>query len=120
MAALGVAYVRFARANPGLFLLMFRSERLDFTRPALCHAADAALGRLTGSMGDGADAAGNAASPLPEVLSIGQAAGIVAAWSMVHGLAMLLIDGRLKPIVERLPAGTGEADLLAALARRGD
>src|SRR5271167_3046832 len=34
MRAMGRAYVGFARAHPGLFLLMFRSDRLDMTRPA--------------------------------------------------------------------------------------
>ncbi len=40
--ATGQAYVAFARTNPGMFLLMFRSERLDFTRPALAEAATGA------------------------------------------------------------------------------
>ena len=119
MSALGAAYVRFARDNPGLFLLMFRSERLDFSRPALAAASAAALDRLAG--------ASIASSRAPETksaetsdappLSLPQAAGVVSAWAMVHGLAMLLIDGRLKPIVDRLPAGTGEADLLAAIGK---
>jgi hypothetical protein len=38
---MGRGYVTFARTHPDLFLLMFRSERLDFTRPALRSAADA-------------------------------------------------------------------------------
>src|SRR5262249_54920613 len=43
LEAIGRGYVTFARTHPDLFLLMFRSERLDFTRPALRSAADAAL-----------------------------------------------------------------------------
>jgi AcrR family transcriptional regulator len=35
LEAIGRGYVTFARTHPDLFLLMFRSERLDFTRPAL-------------------------------------------------------------------------------------
>src|SRR5262245_26184666 len=42
LEAIGRGYVTFARTHPDLFLLMFRSERLDFTRPALQSAADAA------------------------------------------------------------------------------
>src|ERR1700749_4417332 len=38
MPAMGRAYVGFARAHPSLFLLMFRSERLDMSRPALREA----------------------------------------------------------------------------------
>src|SRR5947209_3607928 len=34
LAAIGRGYVTFAQRNPGLFLLMFRGERLDFSRPA--------------------------------------------------------------------------------------
>jgi hypothetical protein len=33
----------------------------------------------------------------------------------VHGFAMLLLDGRLKPLLGRLPPGTDEATLLAAI-----
>src|SRR5262250_143187 len=35
MRAMGRAYVGFARQHPGMFLLMFRSERLDMKRPSL-------------------------------------------------------------------------------------
>src|SRR6516225_2899955 len=38
-------------------------------------------------------------------LTLQQAAGIAGAWSLVHGFAMLLLDGRLKPIVARMPIG---------------
>ena len=115
--ALGQGYVAFARANPGLFLLMFRAERLDFTRPALKAASADALNRLAGegqspfsSNPESTDAAASTA-PWP----LAKAAGVVSAWAFVHGLAMLLIDGRLAPIINRLPAGTTEADLMAAI-----
>ena len=49
LEAIGRGYVSFARTHPDLFLLMFRSERLDFTRPALQSAADAALDVLAGA-----------------------------------------------------------------------
>jgi hypothetical protein len=50
LEAIGRGYVTFARTHPDLFLLMFRSERLDFTRPALRSAADAALDVLAGTV----------------------------------------------------------------------
>ena len=50
LEAIGRGYVTFARSHPDLFLLMFRSERLDFTRPALRSAADAALDVLAGTV----------------------------------------------------------------------
>jgi hypothetical protein len=34
-----------------------------------------------------------------------------ALWSLVHGFAMLLVDGRLQPILDRLP-GAPDADAL--------
>jgi hypothetical protein len=107
MQAAGRGYVRFARANPGLFLLMFRSEKLDMRRPALRKAADEAIAVLAG-VGDGGGAA-------PAELTLDQAARMAAAWAGVHGLAMLLIDGRLDALLQRLPEGISEDDLLARL-----
>src|SRR5260370_40869028 len=49
MRAIGRGYVDFARTNPALFLLMFLSERLDFSRPALVEAGKEARCRLTSS-----------------------------------------------------------------------
>jgi AcrR family transcriptional regulator len=111
MQAAGRGYVKFARANPGLFLLMFRSEKLDMERPALRKAADAAIAVLAGAGASGGSA--------PTRLSLDQAARMAAAWAGVHGLALLLIDGRLKAVLERLPEGTGEEDLLARLLGPG-
>ena len=38
-----------------------------------------------------------------EALSLDQAAAIARAWSLVHGFTTLLLDGRLKDILHRLP-----------------
>ena len=103
-AAIGYGYVAFARAHPGLFQLMFRSERLDPRRPALASAMQAAFQVLAGTAGVPAEPAA-AASPA-------QVADIAAAWSIVHGFAMLMLDGRLKPLLARLPPGSDEMDLL--------
>jgi AcrR family transcriptional regulator len=109
MGAIGRGYVVFARAHPGLFLLMFRSERLDLSRPALRAAVDASSQVLSGAVGARRGEKVKAALTLP------QAAGIVGAWSLVHGFVMLLLDGRLKPLMGRLPAGTTHEALLAAI-----
>jgi AcrR family transcriptional regulator len=108
MAAIGRGYVVFALENPGLFLLMFRGERLDFSRPALRAAADAAFGVLAGAASDRADAC-------EAPLTLPHAARITAAWSLVHGFAMLLLDGRLRPLIARMRDGTDEMGLLAAV-----
>src|SRR5215831_8398932 len=90
LEAIGRGYVTFARTDPDLFLLMFRSERLDFTRPALQSAADAALDVLAATVRAVRD------EPMQATLTLPQAAQMVVAWSLVHGFAMLLLDNRLK------------------------
>jgi AcrR family transcriptional regulator len=109
MAAIGRGYVAFARAYPSLFLLMFRSERLDVNRPALRSAIDASARLLSGTIGE------SRGEKVHESLTLTQAASIVAAWSLVHGFAMLLLDGRLKGLLTRLPPGTDADALLAAI-----
>ena len=112
MAAIGRGYVAFARAHPGLFLLMFRGERLDMGRPALRTAVDASRRVLSGAVGASRNEA------VDETLTLPQAAAIVGAWSLVHGFAMLLLDGRLKPLLARLPPGTDADALLGAIFTR--
>jgi len=51
-------------------------------------------------------------------LTLPQAADIVGAWSLVHGFAMLLLDGRLKTLLSRLPPGTDTDALLGAIFTR--
>ena len=99
------AYVAYAQAHPGMYSLMFRTERLDMKRPALHEAADAAFAGLAGAIG--AQPSGAIAA---EALSLDQAAAIVRAWSLVHGFTMLLLDGRLADILRRLPKGADRRD----------
>jgi AcrR family transcriptional regulator len=109
-AARARAYLAYARAHPGMYLLMFRTERLDMTRPALRDAANAAFAGIAGTIGS------IRGETVPEqALSLNQAAEIVGAWSLVHGYTMLLIDGRLTNIIERLPAGTDAEVLFGAM-----
>ena len=98
LEALGFAYVRFARLHPNLFLLMFRSERLDWTRPALRSASEAAFAVLRGAHTDNDPAAD------PIVAAVG-------SWSLVHGFALLQIDGFL-------PNDRAPDTLLAAVIQR--
>lgn len=86
--ATGRAYVEFAVANPGLFQLMFRSERLDADRPALRDAMAKAYLALQEAVG--------AAHPSgPGEMTV----RVTRAWSLAHGFAMLLLDGRLGPLL---------------------
>jgi len=114
--AAGLAYVTFAREHPALFLLMFRGERLDMTRPALREAADQARAALAGAA---ADRLGLAPTTDAEVTPE-QGATMIAGWALVHGFAMLLIDGRLDAVMSRWPDETNWQSLLSAVfnARR--
>ncbi len=106
------AYVAYAQAHPGMYGLMFRTERLDMSRPSLQEAANASFAGLAGAIG-----ANRHEHISEEALSLDQAAAIARAWSLVHGFTMLLLDGRLSDIVRRLPEGTDAETLLDAMLR---
>jgi AcrR family transcriptional regulator len=82
-AATGHAYVRFALANPALFRLIFAS-------PALAPAK--AMGRVESEASDLLQANATRAAEKD-----GGEAGVraVQAWALVHGLAMLMLDGQI-------------------------
>jgi hypothetical protein len=106
------AYVAYAQAHPGMYGLMFRTERIDMTRPSLHEAAGAAFAGLAGAVG-----ASRHEQISEQSLSLEQAAAIARAWSLVHGFTMLLLDGRLSDILRLLPKGTGAETLLDAMLR---
>lgn len=92
-AATGRAYVRFALANPALF-------RLIFTSPAL--APVKAAGTLESEAADLLQA--NAA--VAAARQGGEAAiHAIEGWALVHGLAMLMLDGQIpedETIIEKV------------------
>jgi AcrR family transcriptional regulator len=106
------AYVAYAQAHPGMYGLMFRTERLDMKRPSLHEAAEASFAGLTGAIG-----ADRHEQIRKEALSLEQAAAIARAWSLVHGFTMLLLDNRLSDILRRLPKGTDAETLLDAMLK---
>ena len=106
------AYVAYAQAHPGMYGVMFRSQRLDYSRPSLHEAAEASFAGLTRGVG-----ASRQEQISKESLSLDQAAAIARAWSLVHGFTTLLLDGRLKDILHRLPEGTSPDKLLDAMLR---
>jgi AcrR family transcriptional regulator len=91
-AAIGLAYVRYAVAHPGHFRVMFSSELHDDAAPALTAAGKPALSALVEAVAAG-QADGLIGAGDPRALA-------VPAWSMVHGLAMLIIDRQLTPLVD--------------------
>lgn len=98
------AYVTFAMENPALFQLMFRSERLDGSRPAFKEARMQVLGMLSESRD----------VPLDKP-SVEQLGTMLGGWSLIHGYTMLLLDGRLKSFLSVAPEGTSIDDLFEAM-----
>lgn len=83
LRASGRGYIRFAMANPGHFRTMFRTDHLDKADPALAAAAGAAFGVLQDAM----------AAEYPELQGEALADHLALAWSVVHGYAMLRVEG---------------------------
>lgn len=108
LIAAGLGYVDFARAHPALFRLIFASDRPDHADPELCAAAEAAFGA---QQGDVAAALGRERAAGPEGRALLQ-----ASWAMAHGIADLLIAGRL-PFLPEGDAAGAEAMLRATLSR---
>jgi AcrR family transcriptional regulator len=106
------AYVAYAKAHPGMYGLMFRTERLDYSRPSLHEAAEASFAGLADTV-----AASRHEAIEQEALTLEQAAAIARAWSTVHGFTTLLLDGRLADILKRLPEGTDAETLLEAMLK---
>lgn len=94
----GEAYVAFALARPRLFQLMFSGQKGAPATPELVEAMNAALKPLS--------------SAFEGLVPPGETnATLLAAWSVVHGLAHLLIDARLG----HLTGGMSPADLTRAV-----
>lgn len=93
--AAGQAYVDFARAHPALFRLMFGSKKGRETDSELGQAANLAF---QGVLDLAAEVTGR---PVDEARTLTAA---VAAWSLVHGLAHLALDGQLQYFADDLDA----------------
>lgn len=91
LRAVGTGYLRFARAEPGLF-------RTAFAVPAALNGA----GSATGAGASGLTPFQLLATALDELVAAGvlpcerRSDAEYLAWSAVHGLAMLLIDGPMR------------------------
>lgn len=94
----GVAYVRFAVGHRAHFDVMFRPDLLRRDDPELAEASARAREMLYGPVGE---VAGDGEA---EVVRAG-----IAAWSLVHGLATLLLNGNLPPELARDPDATTRA-----------
>jgi AcrR family transcriptional regulator len=104
LKAMGLAYVAFARAQPNLFLLMYRGDRLDMNSPSLRDAIEATRQSLK-----------NATTSVTPAVPLQLAARATASWALVHGFAMLLLDGRLRHTLASLPGHPDANKLLEAV-----
>ncbi|UGV27458.1 TetR/AcrR family transcriptional regulator [Rhodopseudomonas boonkerdii] len=100
------AYLAYARAQPGMYQLMFRTERLDMNRPALKEASNISFAGLAQVVG-----IAHSGDIATDALSMEQAAQIARTWSLAHGFAMLVLAGRLDYMLDRLP-GRPDAEVL--------
>ncbi|WP_284177204.1 TetR/AcrR family transcriptional regulator [Rhabdaerophilum sp. SD176] len=95
-------YVRFARAHPALFRLMFSADLCDFGDPDLTAAASESYGvlaRLAGRLEPGTAEPGERQTRMETLL-----------WSIVHGYATLANEGQLAAGPDGAPVH-GIADL---------
>jgi AcrR family transcriptional regulator len=84
----GLAYINYARLNPGPFRIIFREDIIDPLNQDYRDAMD----RLSACLAIGGHGGGNDWALAPKAL---------LAWSSVHGLATLCVDGSLsRDVVE--------------------
>jgi AcrR family transcriptional regulator len=88
----GVAYVRFAVRHRAYFEVMYRPELLHADDADLAAARQQAGAVLYGPLAD-----------RPDVAPVEAHQAGLAAWSLVHGLATLLLTGNLPPDVSADP-----------------
>jgi AcrR family transcriptional regulator len=105
-------YIAFALKNPDLMRLMSRNEMLDGERPALIESRRVAGRALAGVFGDASEAPPGKSTfgRMPGA----QAVAMTVAWAYVHGLAMLLIDGRLQSLAASAEGIRSAEDLVDA------
>lgn len=96
LARIARGYVEFALSDPVVFVLMFHSERVDRGSPRCQRAGDAAFDELVKAV----SSARSGAERDNEVLRF--------AWAAIHGIAMLLVDGPLKPAGGNRRGGSSE------------
>lgn len=104
LVAIGFGYLDFAVENPELFRLMFSSEKPVRSDAQFEEAAKAAFARLVDGVRDVLGA-----NPETDPVAMMQ---LAASWSMVHGLANLLISGRLDAPLGLIEASEVDREML--------
>ena len=104
-ADVGVAYVAFAVAHPSHFEVMFSPKLLDHSDASLAAAREVTFAELRGGV-QALESEGRVADP---------PAAVLAAWSIVHGIATLALSGNLD--ASALRAHVAGGDLLEITRR---
>ncbi|HEY1722613.1 MAG TPA: TetR/AcrR family transcriptional regulator [Magnetospirillaceae bacterium] len=89
LRALGQTYIAFALTHPGLYRLMFGAARPGFGRHDALESEAAKAWQILGETVAAAFPAQSTARAIK--------AATVAAWSLVHGYAVLRLEGQLPP-----------------------
>lgn len=84
--ASGLGYIDFAEAHPNLFRLMFASPKPDRSDERFSNASMLAFNNMVDAVESLLDS-----NPYEDSLAMQQ---VMMSWSMVHGLAELIISGR--------------------------
>ncbi len=108
LAAAGLGYVKFALGNPALFRLIFSSQRPDYENRSLGASASAAFDMLVKMV---ASVTGRNASQDPEAMR-----DVTATWAIAHGIADLLVSGRLTWLAA-LPVAQRDAAIVDIVSR---
>jgi AcrR family transcriptional regulator len=87
--AIGISYVRFARENPSQFRVMFGSQVGDKRRYPSLVLADQSVFDLLSKTIAGAQASGDLGAGDPARMGM-------VTWSMLHGVAALVVDGQME------------------------
>lgn len=111
LIAIGLGYVDFGTANPALFRLMFSSEKPDRNDEAFAASSLTAFGKLVDLV-----QAEVGADPYADAAAMKD---VVASWAMVHGLADLILSGRIERLMgfSQLPQAETDAILTNILLR---
>jgi len=115
MRAAGHGYVSFALANPGYFRTIFGEkfwpDKNDPVKAAFVAAGRESLDVLRGLIEEGVRSGQLRAGDTDQIA--------LAAWSMVHGLSLLIIDGQLTGLCDTPAAVRSVSDNLARMLHRG-
>jgi len=116
LVASGLGYVVFAMENPALFRLMFGSNRTHFEDQHLERAARRAYDDLVMRVARAKGLGLRVVEDGRATLESGVMQDVAASWAVAHGLADLLVAGRMESIAN-LPTKARQSALAAVIRR---